>query len=223
MRRPRASATIRRCRHAANPPRAPPRSVLSAGVRPCGRCRKPGGAAIGVSRSTRTGSLSAAAAMVGAEPSSSAAAAAAMGPLAADRAARRRRRARAVGASRRDGARRPSSGPQVDVRRPELLQRGPAHARRPRRCSALVRALLCSCSRRAGRRCRVCMCVCRHAAGSRQMGADVASCGRAGCSPAGFDACAYQKYNFDFLKLTRLTRSRRSPSTAWKHMIIHAA
>ena len=29
------------------------------------------------------------------------------------------------------GARRPSSGPQVDVRRPELLQRGPAHARRP--------------------------------------------------------------------------------------------
>ena len=71
----------------------------------------------------------AAGAMVGAEPSSSAAAAAAaaaMGPLTADRAARRRRRAAAW-----RGARRPSSGPQVDVRRPELLQRGPAHARRP--------------------------------------------------------------------------------------------
>ena len=124
------SATSRRCRHAANPPRAPPRSVLSAGVRPCGRCRKPGGAAIGVSRSTRTGSLSAAAAMVGAEPSSSAAAAAAaaaIGPLAADRAAWRRRRA--VGAS--VGARRPSSGPQLDVRRPEPLQQEPAHVRRP--------------------------------------------------------------------------------------------
>ena len=42
----RASATSRRHRHAANPPRAPPRSVLSTGVRPCGRRRKPGGAAV---------------------------------------------------------------------------------------------------------------------------------------------------------------------------------
>ena len=52
-----------------------------------------GGAVIGVSRSTLTGSLSAAAAMVGVEPSSSAAAAAAAAavePLAAARAARRR-------------------------------------------------------------------------------------------------------------------------------------
>ena len=41
----------------------------------------------------------------------------------------------------------------------------------------------------------VCMCVAGHAAGSRQTGADAAPCGRAGRSPAGFDACAYQKYN----------------------------
>ena len=101
----RASATSRRRRHAANPPRTPPRSLLSAGVCHSGRHRERGGAAIGVSRSTLTGSLLAAAAMVGAEPSNSAAAAAAaaaVGPLAAARAARRRRRA--VGASRREAA-----------------------------------------------------------------------------------------------------------------------
>jgi hypothetical protein len=101
----RASAASRRRRHAASPPRTPPRSLLSAGVCHCGRHRERGGAAIGVSRSTLTGSLSAAAAMVGAEPSNSAAAAAAaaaVGPLAAARAARRRRRA--VGASRREAA-----------------------------------------------------------------------------------------------------------------------
>jgi hypothetical protein len=105
----RASATSRRHRHAANPPRAPPRSVLSTGVRPCGRRRKPGGAAVESAVRFSHRFLSAAAAMVGAEPSSSAAAAAAaaaMGPLTADRAARRRRRAAAW-----RGARRPSSGP----------------------------------------------------------------------------------------------------------------
>ena len=35
-RHPCASATSRQCRHAANPPRAPPRSMLSAGIRHCG-------------------------------------------------------------------------------------------------------------------------------------------------------------------------------------------
>ena len=89
-----------------------------------------------------------------------------------------------------------------------------ACVRRPCRCSALVCVRVCSYSRRADRRCCVCMCVCRHAAGSRQMGADAAPCGRAGCGPAGFDAYAYQTYHFDFLKLTRLIQPRRSQSTA---------
>ena len=63
-----------------------------------------------------------------------------------------------------------------------------------------------------------CACVCAGMrAGSRQTGADVASCGRAGCSLAGFDACAYHKYTFDFLRPTIFIQSRRSPSTAWKH------
>ena len=59
-----------------------------------------------------------------------------------------------------------------------------------------------------------CVCVCQHAAGSRQMGADAATCGRAGCSPAGFDACAYQKYDFIYLKLTRLIAATVTQSTA---------
>ena len=168
---------------------------------------------IGVSRSTLTGSLSAAAAMVGVEPSSSAAAAAAAAavePLAAARAARRRRRAAA-----RRSATRPSSGLQVGMWWLGRLQRRLAYVRRPCRCSALVRVRICSCSRRTGRQCRVCMsCVCRHAAGSRQMGADAAACGRAGCSPAGFDACAYQKYDFNFLKLTRLIAATVTQNTA---------
>ena len=94
--------------------------------------RSPAGAGRGGCRSLRsilTGAWSAAAAMVGAEPSSSAAAAAAaaaVGPLAAASLARRRRRA--VGARVQ---RRPSSGPRLGVRRPALLQQGPAHARRP--------------------------------------------------------------------------------------------
>ena len=117
-----------------------------------------------------------------------AAAAAAMGPLAADRAAWRRRRAcierAAVGAS--VGARRPSSGPQLDVRRPELLQRGPAQVQRARARAFLlmyyrraqVAGVVCACMRYVNVvSCEV-ACVCRHAhaAGSRQTGAGVASC-----------------------------------------------
>ena len=78
--------------------------------------------------------------------------------------------------------------------------------RRPCRCSALVCARMCSCSvgaRIAGVVC-ACVCVCRHAAGSREMGTDAAPCSRAGYISAVFDACANEKYNFDFLKLTRL-------------------
>ena len=93
-----------------------------------------------------------------------------------------------------------------------------------------MHARFCSCSRRAGRRrVVVCACVCvpqpacGRNRGSNQMGADAAPCGRAGCSLAVFDACAYQKHNLDFLKLTRLIQPRPSPSTAWKHMIIHMA
>ena len=41
-------AVFRRRARATNPPRAPPRSLLSAGVRHCGRHRERGGAAIGV-------------------------------------------------------------------------------------------------------------------------------------------------------------------------------
>ena len=44
----RARATSRRRKRAANPPRAPTHSTLSAGVRPCGRRRERGGAAVGV-------------------------------------------------------------------------------------------------------------------------------------------------------------------------------
>ena len=60
----------------------------------------------------------------------------------------------------------------------------------------------------------VCMCVAGHAAGSRQTDTDAAPCGRAGRSPAGFDACAYQKYDFNFLKLTRLIAATVTQSTA---------
>ena len=56
-------------------------------------------------------------------------------------------------------ATRPSSGLQMGLRWPGRLQRRPAHVRRPCRCSALVCARICSCSRRADRRCCVCMCV----------------------------------------------------------------
>ena len=51
----RASATSRRRQRAAKPPRAPPRSTLSVGVRPCGRRRERGGAAIGVCGSILSG------------------------------------------------------------------------------------------------------------------------------------------------------------------------
>ena len=80
----RARATSRRRERAANPPRAPTRSTLSAGVRPCGRRRERGGATVGVY--VRFSQVwSAAAIIAGVMPSSSAAAAAAVGPLAAAR------------------------------------------------------------------------------------------------------------------------------------------
>lgn len=72
----RARATSRRRKRAANPPRAPTRSTLSAGVRPCGRRRERGGATVGVY--VRFSQVwSAAAIIAGVMPSSSAAAAAA--------------------------------------------------------------------------------------------------------------------------------------------------
>ena len=97
-----------------------------------------GGAVIGVSRSTLTGSLSAAAAMVGVEPSSSAAAAAAAAGSGASRggesgaAATGQRRAAAA----RRGATRPSSGLQLSMRWLRRRQRSPAYVRRPCRCNS---------------------------------------------------------------------------------------
>ena len=67
--------------------------------------------------------------------------------------------ATASGAAAWRSATRPSSGLQMGLRWPGRLQRRPAHVRRPCRCSALVCARICSCSRRADRRCCVCMCV----------------------------------------------------------------
>ena len=183
---------------------------------PSGRHRERGGAAIGVSRSTLTGSLSAAAATVGTEPSSSAAvaaAAAAVRPLVGLSQRRERCGLRRRTAARR-GATRPSGVLQVSMRWLGRRQRSPAYVRQPCRCSALACAHICSCSRRADRRCRVCMCVCQHPAGSREMGTDAAPCSRAGYISAVFNACAHEKYNFEFRKLTRLIQPRRSPSTA---------
>ena len=52
------------------------------------------------------------------------------------------------------------------------------------------------------------------------MGADMASCGRAGCSLPEVDACACKKYDPDFLKLTLLIQPRLSPSTRKHRMIV---
>ena len=108
--------------------------------------RSPPGAGRGgyrVGGSILSGACVAAASMAGAVPSSSAAAAAAAAttaPPTATTAARRRRRAAA-----RCGPTRPSTGPQLGVRRPCRLQSWPAHVRRPCRCSAVVFARICSC------------------------------------------------------------------------------
>ena len=56
--------------------------------------------------------------------------------------------------------------------------------------------------------------------GSCQMGADTASCGRAGCSLPEVDACACKNYDPDFLKLTFLIQPRLSPSTRKHRMIV---
>jgi len=58
-------------------------------------------------------------------------------------------------------------------------------------------------SRRADRRCCVCMCVRgrAHPAGSAPEGADAASYSRAGRSSAVFVACAYNMYEPDFFQL----------------------
>ena len=115
------------------------------------------------------------------------------------------------GSSLRHGGR-PSSGLQVGLRWPGRLQRRPAHARWPCGCRALVYVLFCSCSRRADRRCRVCMCVCAaHGAGSAPEGTDAASCGRAVRS-CGICCVCLNMYESDFISSLRLRA--RMPSVS---------
>ena len=75
--------------------------------------------------------------------------------------------------------------------------------RRPCRCSALVCARMCSCSVGARIAGVVCACVC---AGMQPEAARWAPTRPRAAEQATsvFDACANEKYNFDFLKLTRL-------------------
>ena len=130
--------------------------MLSAGVRPCGSRRKPGGAAVesAVRFSHRflaggSGHGRRRAEQLGGSG----------GSRGASRGGESGAAATASGAAAWRSATRPSSGLQMGLRWPGRLQRRPAHVRRPCRCSALVCARICSCSRRADRRCCVCMCV----------------------------------------------------------------